>query len=83
MENPTIEPKVLDILEQVTGTDHVRRDLDLALFDDHLLDSLGMVELIVALSDAFGIEIAPAEIERSEWSSPRKIIANMEKRVGV
>ncbi len=83
MENPTIEPKVLDILEQVTGTDQVRRDLDLALFDDHLLDSLGMVELIVALSDAFDVEIAPAEIERSEWSSPRKIIANMEKRIGV
>ncbi len=74
--------RVLRILEQIAATDQVRRDLDLALFDDHILDSLGMVELMVALSEEFGREISPAEIEREEWSSPRKIIAYMQNRVG-
>ncbi len=73
---------VLNILEQVTGTDQVRRDPDLALFDLDILDSLGTVELIVALSEKFGVEISPAEIERQQWASPRKIIAYMEERVG-
>ncbi len=73
---------VLSILEQVTGTDQVRRNPDLALFDLDILDSLGTVELIVALSEKFGVEISPAEIERQQWASPRKIIAYMEERVG-
>ncbi len=73
---------VLNILERVTGTDQVRRNLDLALFDLEILDSLGTVELIVALSEKFGVEISPAEIERQQWASPRKIIAYMEERVG-
>ncbi len=73
---------VLNILEQITGTDQVRRNPDLALFDLDILDSLGTVELIVALSEKFGVEISPAEIERQQWASPRKIIAYMEERVG-
>jgi len=73
---------VMNILERVTGTDQVRRNPDLALFDLDILDSLGTVELIVALSEKFGVEISPAEIERQQWASPRKIIAYMEKRVG-
>ena len=73
---------VLSILERVTGTDQVRRNPDLALFDLDILDSLGTVELIVALSEKFGVEISPAEIERQQWASPRKIIAYMEERVG-
>ncbi len=73
---------VLSILEQITGTDQVRRTPDLALFDLDILDSLGTVELIVALSEKFGVDISPAEIERQQWASPRKIIAYMEERVG-
>ncbi len=83
LQNQAIASKVLDVLEQIAGTDQVRRDLDLALFEQNILDSLGLVELIVALSDAFGVEIFPAEIERSEWATPRQIIAYMEKRVRV
>ena len=79
----TTESKVIDILEQITGTDQVRHNPDLALFDDHILDSLGMVELMVALSEDFGVEISPAQIEREQWASPRKIIAYMENRIGV
>ncbi len=73
---------VMNILEQITGTDQVRRNPDLALFDLDILDSLGTVELIVALSEKLGVEISPAEIERQQWASPRKIIAYMEERVG-
>ncbi len=77
----TTELRILSRLEHVTGTDQVRRDLDLALFDQGLLDSLGLVELMVALSDEFGIDISPAEIERSQWASPRKIIAYIRERI--
>ena len=73
----------MDVLERVTDTDQVRRNPDLALFDQGILDSFGMVELMVELSEAFGVEISPAEVEREEWASPRKITDYMVKRVGV
>ncbi len=84
METPqiaTTESRILSILERVIGTDQVRRDLDLALFDQGLLDSLGLVELMLAVSDEFGIDISPAEIERSQWASPRHIIRYIQERI--
>jgi len=72
--------RILDVLERITGTDQVRRNLDVALFDQGLLDSLGMVELILALSEELGVDISPAEIEREQWTTPRRIIAYVEQR---
>ena len=46
-----------------------------------VLDSLKAVELMIALSEAFGIDISPAEFERDEWATPRRIVAYMEQRV--
>jgi D-alanine--poly(phosphoribitol) ligase subunit 2 len=76
-----IKDVILQELEKVTGTDQVRRDLDLQLFEENLLDSLGTMELIVALSEKLGISISPAEIDRQQWSTPRKIIAYIEEKV--
>jgi D-alanine--poly(phosphoribitol) ligase subunit 2 len=39
------------------------------------------VELIVAFSAEFGVEISPAEFDREEWATPRKIIAYMERKL--
>ena len=61
-----VDNKVLRLLVDVTHTDEVLRNFDLALFDEGLLDSLGMVELILSLSEEFGIKISPAEINRED-----------------
>ncbi len=79
----TTEARVLSILQQITGTDQVRRDPAVLLFDRHLLDSLGMVELMVQLSEEFGVDISPAEIDRAQWASPRLIVEYMQQRVGL
>ncbi|MGD0003920.1 MAG: D-alanine--poly(phosphoribitol) ligase subunit DltC [Anaerolineaceae bacterium] len=78
-----MSPKVIVLqeLEKITGTDQVSLDLDLPLFDEDLLDSLGMMELIVALTEQLGVSLSPAEIDRQQWSTPRKIIAYLETKV--
>ncbi len=73
--------RVLDILVTVTGSDEVRQDLDLALLDLHILDSLGMAEVLLSISETFGVDISPSEINRAQWISPRTIIAFVEERV--
>lgn len=77
----TTADTVLSKLEAITGIDEVRRNLDIDLFGEKILDSFGTVELIVALSDELGIELSPGQVDRQSWATPRKIIADMEERM--
>lgn len=76
-----VSSEVVEILEQVCRSSEIRSDPQIDLFEEQLLDSLGFVELIVALSEKFHIQISPADVERSEWSTPAKIISIIEGRV--
>ena len=69
-----MEEKVLEILEKVCENSVVREDRDIDLFETGLLDSLGFVELLVDLEDALGIVISPTETDRSQLSTPNKLI---------
>jgi D-alanine--poly(phosphoribitol) ligase subunit 2 len=82
MMRTSVAEHVLSALETVARTDEVRRNQDVDLFELDLLDSLGMVELMVLLSDGLGLELSPAEIDRDEWTTPRRIVAFVEGRVG-
>jgi D-alanine--poly(phosphoribitol) ligase subunit 2 len=77
----TVSSEVLAVLADVLGTRDVYDAPDLALYDLELIDSLRAVELILALSDRFGIEISPADVDRDRWASPRKIVEDVERRV--
>jgi D-alanine--poly(phosphoribitol) ligase subunit 2 len=81
MLRASVADEVLTVLARVTRTDEVRRELDLELFEFHLLDSLGVVELLVDLSDRLEIDLSPAEFDREMWATPRKIISYLEDRV--
>ena len=81
VDSLSLENAVLDILETVSETSEVRENLDVALFDRHLIDSFDMMQVIVELADRLGIEISPAEVERETWSTPRRIIAYLQKRI--
>jgi D-alanine--poly(phosphoribitol) ligase subunit 2 len=72
---------VLKELERLTGTDQVRKDLDVDLFGHKLLDSLGAVELTIALGEDFGIELSPSDIDRDIWATPQKIIDFFSERM--
>jgi D-alanine--poly(phosphoribitol) ligase subunit 2 len=77
----SVEERVLAVLAQVAEDDVVREEPDLRLFEQDVLDSLRTVELIVALSDEFGVELSPAELDRALWATPRLIVSFMEERL--
>jgi len=72
---------VLSVLARVADSDEVVKDLDLPLYDLNVLDSLKTVELIVSLAERFQVDISPAEFEREQWATPRKIVAYMERKL--
>ena len=65
---------------RLTGTDQVRKDPHVDLFGHKLLDSLGAVELTIALAEDFGIELSPSDIDRETWATPQKIIDYVAER---
>jgi D-alanine--poly(phosphoribitol) ligase subunit 2 len=79
----TTSDKVIEVLKSVSETDEVQNNLDLPLYDLQILDSMKTVKLIVAISQEFGIDISAAEFERERWATPRKIVADIESKIGV
>ena len=77
----TTSDKVIEVLKSVCETDEVQRNLDLALYDLQILDSLKTVRLIVAISQEFGIDIPPSEFERERWATPRKFVTDIENKI--
>ena len=59
----------------------MRQNPDVRLYDLQILDSMKTVRLIVAFLSEFGIEISPAELDRDDWATPRKIVSYMEQKM--
>jgi D-alanine--poly(phosphoribitol) ligase subunit 2 len=79
----TTSNKIIEVLKFISETDEVGKNLDLPLYDLQILDSLKTVRLIVALSEEFGLDIPPSEFERERWATPRKIVADIENKLGI
>ena len=79
--NGAVADQALEILREVAGDDEAVRDLDVPLFASGLVDSFGVVRLMVAFEDAFGLVISPAELDREAWATPRALIADIQRRL--
>jgi D-alanine--poly(phosphoribitol) ligase subunit 2 len=77
----TISDRVLNVLVGVSEIDDVRDDPDVRLYDLQILDSMKTVRLIVEFASEFGVEISPAELDREDWATPRKIVSYMEHKI--
>jgi len=75
-----MENTVLEILEDICGTDEFKEDLDINLFDAGLLDSLGSIEILLELEESLGIKLQPTELERSDIETPNNLIAFLKKK---
>ena len=81
MTTANIEEKVLDMLEDICDDDAVREERDIDLFDAGLLDSMAAIELLVAIEEDLGVQIAPTAVDREEMNTVNKIIHQIEVRL--
>lgn len=81
MATANIEEKVLGMLEDICDDDAVREERDIDLFDAGLLDSMAAIELLVAIEEDFGVQIAPTAVGREEMNTVNKIIHQVEVRL--
>ena len=73
-----MKDQILDILADITGSDEVKKDLDVNIFETGLLDSMGTVQLLLEFQNQLGVDVPVSEFDRSEWVTPNKIIAKVE-----
>lgn len=76
-----MKEKVLDMFEEVIGTDEIREDLDLNLFDAGLLDSLGIIEMLLKIEEVFGLKLQPTDLERSDMATVNNLTAFLEGKI--
>lgn len=75
-----IREKILQILTDICNTEEIKRNPDIELFKEGILDSFGIIELFVAIQEQLGMEVALTEVDREMWATPNKIIAYLEER---
>ena len=73
MDNAELEAQVLDMLEDICEDEAVREERDIDLFDAGLLDSLAAIEVLGAIEERCGVDIAPTAVERDEMNTVNKI----------
>ncbi|HIE0089412.1 TPA: D-alanine--poly(phosphoribitol) ligase subunit 2, partial [Clostridioides difficile] len=62
------------------GTDEIREDLDLNLFETELLDSLAIIEVLLEIENRLGIELQPTDLERKDMSTVNNLVKFLETR---
>lgn len=75
-----MEEKIIDMIVKITDEEEIRENLDIELFENGILDSLGYTELLVEIEEEFGIELSPTEIKREMVDTPNKIIELIKSR---
>ena len=75
-----MKKKLLEILAEVCDEDSLADtdDMDIDLVAEDLIDSMGFVELLVGIEEAFGIVIAPSEYTKDEFNTSQKILDILE-----
>ena len=75
-----MKEKILEMLAEICEDDVVTEDLSIDLFEEGLLDSLGVAQLLMETEDRLGVVIGLTEIERSDIDTPEKIVSLIERK---
>jgi D-alanine--poly(phosphoribitol) ligase subunit 2 len=81
MANEALDQQIIDLLVNLTGEEELGDYRDVDLFEEEVLDSLGAIEVLVAIKQQFGVAIAPTELEREEMNTVDKIIERVKERM--
>ena len=76
------EQQIQDLIVENLGWSGPRSELtdEYALIEKHVIDSLGMLELISLLEKAFGIEVADEDLVPSNFATIRAIATFVESK---
>ena len=76
-----MEEKVLDMLIEITGSDDIAEEKDTDLFEAGLLDSLGIIEVLLKIEEIFGLKLQPTDLERKDMATVNNLVEFLKARL--
>lgn len=76
-----LQEKVIEIFEEVLGTDEIAEDLDLDMFENELLDSLAIIEVLLGIEEKLGLSLQPTDLERKDMATVNNLVAFLDSRL--
>lgn len=76
-----LKEKVIEIFEEVLESDEIRDNEDLDLFENELLDSLAIIEVLLMIEEKLGLSLQPTDLERKDMSSVNNLVNFLRDRV--
>lgn len=76
-----LQEKVTEIFEEVLGTDEIKEDLDLDMFENELLDSLAIIEVLLGIEEKLGLSLQPTDLERKDMATVNNLVAFLKTKL--
>ena len=75
-----MEEKIMEILAEICGVPQDEIEPEMDLFQELGLDSFGVIQLVLALEEAFSVSLEIEDIPREQIETPEKIAILIRER---
>jgi D-alanine--poly(phosphoribitol) ligase subunit 2 len=72
--------QVLEVIAEACEDEIVKENPEIEIFEEGLLDSFGVVNLLMLITEKLGIDVAISEFDRDEWRTPNLIVEKLEEK---
>ena len=64
-----MKEEILEIIIKLTGYEDLRKNINIDLIEEDILDSLAFIQLISELEEKYDVEIQPTQVSADIWRS--------------
>lgn len=76
-----IRESVIEIFEEVLGSDEIRDNQDLDMFENEMLDSLAIIEVLLGIEDKLDLSLQPTDLERKDMATVNNLVDFLTDRI--
>ena len=76
-----IRESVIEIFEEVLGSDEIRDNQDLDMFENEMLDSLAIIEVLLGIEDKLDLSLQPTDLERKDMATVNNLVGFLKDRI--
>lgn len=76
-----IRESVIEIFEEVLGSDEIRDNQDLDMFENEMLDSLAIIEVLLGIEEKLNLSLQPTDLERKDMATVNNLVDFLKDRI--
>lgn len=76
-----IRESVIEIFEEILGSDEIRDNQDLDMFENEMLDSLAIIEVLLGIEDKLNLSLQPTDLERKDMATVNNLVDFLKERI--